>query len=249
MEPNDKVIDRIRKLLALGTNNPNEHEAAVAMKRAHRLLAEYNLTLEQMTEAERKAQDPYTKDQRKQPKFSGAACVRTIAKGIGELYFCKVWYSHDNSYGDTFTFVGRASNVAIAKDMVDFVVSSLRKDCARQGGNKIPGFATTFMHAASNRVFARCAELKKQAEAGMVQEEAGTKNLPALRNTYLAEQRGCEEYTEQLGVALRKSNSTYRGGQGYGAAEGYAAGRAAGDAVPLRPGVTRKPGQKAITRS
>lgn len=248
MEPNDKVTDRIRKLLALGTNNPNEHEAAVAMKRAHRLLAEYNLTLEQMTEAERKAQDPYTRDTRKQPKFSGAACVRTIVKGIGELYFCKVWYSHDNSYGDTFTFVGRASNVAIAKDMVDFVVSSLRKDCARQGGNKIPGFATTFMHAAASRVNARCVELRKQAEAGTMQAEEGTKNLPALRNTYLAEQRGCEEYTAQMGVSLRKAAANYRGGQGYGAEAGYAAGRAAGDAVPLRPGVARKPGMKAISK-
>jgi hypothetical protein len=41
----DKVIDRVRKLLALGTS-PNENEAALAVAKAKELLEKYDLTME-----------------------------------------------------------------------------------------------------------------------------------------------------------------------------------------------------------
>jgi len=46
-EKQGKIIDKIRKLLALG-GSPNEHEAALATSKAHQLLNEYNLSLDEL---------------------------------------------------------------------------------------------------------------------------------------------------------------------------------------------------------
>jgi hypothetical protein len=41
----EKLIERIRKLLALADNNPSESEAAAALERASAIMAEHNLTM------------------------------------------------------------------------------------------------------------------------------------------------------------------------------------------------------------
>ena len=51
MEQN-KLIERIKKLLALSANNPNPHEAQVALKRAQKLLAENDMSMTSLTEIE-----------------------------------------------------------------------------------------------------------------------------------------------------------------------------------------------------
>ena len=45
----EKILDKVKKLLALAGNNPSEEEAKAASLKAQQLMAEYNLTL---TEAE-----------------------------------------------------------------------------------------------------------------------------------------------------------------------------------------------------
>ena len=51
MEQN-KLVERIKKLLALSANNPNPHEAKVALKRAQKLLAENDMSMTSLTEVE-----------------------------------------------------------------------------------------------------------------------------------------------------------------------------------------------------
>ena len=43
----DKVLDKVRKLLALAGNNPSEKEAQAAALKAQKLIAQYNLVLSQ----------------------------------------------------------------------------------------------------------------------------------------------------------------------------------------------------------
>jgi hypothetical protein len=48
----NKLIERIKKLLALSANNPNPYEAQVALKRAQKLLAENDMSMTSLTEVE-----------------------------------------------------------------------------------------------------------------------------------------------------------------------------------------------------
>lgn len=225
----DKVIDRIRKLLALGTNNSNEHEAKIAMERAHRLLAEYNLSLADMTESEKASADPYMKDEQIfKERFRPYG--RAIAHGIAKLYFCKMFYQRSERF-DRYTFVGRATNVAIAKQVSEAVCATI---CAEaKAASKHAGFQTNFMSAASSRIHARCMALIKEAEEGKTKEEDNSnKNLPALRNTYLAEIKGAEDFMASEGITLVKPKAVATGGRG--GYDGFVAGAAAGNRVSLR---------------
>lgn len=242
-EDMDKLFDRIRKLLALGKNNSNENEANIAIQRAHKLLAKYNLSLSDIPENERDAQDPYVTEEKYQPNFQGSAAIRVVYSSIGKLYFCKVWRTNDPKKGDTFHFAGRRSNATIAKEIAESVVAWLRKECTRQDVG-LPGFKTSFINAASTRVGQRCADLLKQAQEGELQDEEGN-NFPALRSTYLAETDAVDAYLESLNVKLRKGTFSPRGGIGDGAAHGAVAGRQAGNRVPLRMQVNR-PSVKAL---
>ena len=39
----DRIIERIQKLLTLGSNNPNQNEAESAIMKAHRLMAQHGI--------------------------------------------------------------------------------------------------------------------------------------------------------------------------------------------------------------
>lgn len=237
MQPNDKIIDRIRKLLALGSNNPNEHEAEVAMRRAHRLLAEYNLSLADMTEAEKDAENPYTRDEQIfRERFRPYG--RIIADGIGRLNFCKVFYVRTDRY-DQYSFVGRKSNVEVAKLVSEMVCATLCREAKAQSNGRA-GFQTNFMAAASRRVFLRCLDMMEKAQEGTTVAEAGTPNLPALRATYLAEIQGAEAFIQnQLQIKIKTTASRATGGRG--GADGHFYGDRAGAKVSLRPEVSNKP--------
>lgn len=49
-EQREKMIQRLRKMLALAENNPNENEAAMAAERAHKLMLEHNLKFGDISE-------------------------------------------------------------------------------------------------------------------------------------------------------------------------------------------------------
>lgn len=241
-EASDKIIKRIQQLLALANNNPNEHEAAVAMKRAHRLLAEYNLSLADLTEAERKAQDPYTRDQFRPATISDKIYARRISGSIARLYFCKMFTETIRQGARNHVFVGRTSNVAIAMMVAENVLGWLhaqaKMESMRVEDFERSSYVTNFMHGASGRIYERCEALIKEAEEGKTEKEGdGPKtNLPALRNTYLAETNNALAFIKQSGVTLSPNRGSAQGGRYTNS--GYGEGKAAGDRVNLRPGVS-----------
>lgn len=244
MDEQAKIIERVKKLLALGGNNPNENERAIAMERAHRLIAKYNLDLASLTAEEKAKQEPYVREAYINPPMKGNAAARTIAQSVAKLYFCKMFYhSAGTNKGDWLSFVGRKTNVAIAISITQSAIYALQSE-GREHGSKIRGFMTNFMNAASLRVFARCNQLIKEAEAGTLKEEGTTKNLPALRNTYLAELNGADDFIKQgLGINLHIKKSGMRGGS---SSRGHEEGRLAGDRVNLRPSNAPPSSRKAI---
>lgn len=230
-QPSDKIIDRIRKLLALGSNNPNENEAAIAMKRAHRLLAEYNLSMADMSEKQKAEQDPYVRgEQVSRQRFR--AHLRTIADSIGKLNFCKVFYTRSPNF-ETYSFVGRKTNVDIAIMVSQSVCDTICN--AARASSSDAGFQTSFVAGAARRIYYRVEEMIAAAEKPQTVEEDGVKiNLPALRSTYLAERNGAESFiNDQLGIKLKKGSARKTGANNN--LDGFYAGDRAGANVSLRP--------------
>lgn len=119
-----KILERIRKLFALGENNPSEEEANSALLMAQRLLVKHSigedeLGLDDPTPIEEKVEENKVKvGQRK------AFWQRKLASVIARNFRCKVYY-----YPGTVVFVGMTVDVAICKEVYNAAIEFCNKFC------------------------------------------------------------------------------------------------------------------------
>lgn len=129
MEKLDKVIDKIKKLLALATS-PNEHEASLAAQRAHELLVKYNLDMQEV-----KDRPPSNYGEEVVDKRTFRRTEDKFINGILERHFFVQVYSFrqrgpfyrqnrsKSSWYETHTvLVGTKANIEIASYIRAFLV-------------------------------------------------------------------------------------------------------------------------------
>jgi len=105
------IHDRIKKLLALAQNNPNEHEAAQAMSRASALMMEHGISQVEL------------EDVREGVYFDVEYIHhRVLGQAAGMLYGVKPCGTFDYSQ---FRFIGRPDNIAAAADTYVFLLEQL----------------------------------------------------------------------------------------------------------------------------
>src|SRR5262249_25915799 len=114
----NKIADKVRKLLALANNNSNAEEAASAAAMAAALLAEHNLTMDQVETA---ADD----DARVSNGFETRNWSRNMCGALARLNFCKSWYMRGEKRGyDNVTLIGTQANVTVTTVMLDYLVQT-----------------------------------------------------------------------------------------------------------------------------
>lgn len=99
MHDEQKVMQRIRRLMALGTRNSNQHEAARALALAQRLMLRHNLSAEMLagTEIRESVCDSLASNASKIPAWlNSLATVVCMASGC-RCWFS--WYVHTTSNG------------------------------------------------------------------------------------------------------------------------------------------------------
>ena len=111
------IIDKIQKLLALASNNPSQQEAVNATKKAHELMARYNLTqidvkIEKTDLGEAKCRVGTSKSWKYQLANVVAANFCTKAFFIG---------SH------TIVFYGRTHDIKVSQDVFMFLFNTCEK--------------------------------------------------------------------------------------------------------------------------
>lgn len=242
----DRVLERIRKMLALAADNgASEGERDNALRMAHATLAKYNLTLSEVEAAEGKAKEPRVLDTtltRDQP------FTREIAYAIAQLYFCGYFYTkkQDGSGKVKHSFVGRAGNVMTAKLLTDYVVASVISEANKLWKQqRDPGpWWTSFCKGAASAVALRCHRLRYEAEKADEEEKkpkpaavmVGEDGEPvaaiaapvhstalALVTVYKAEREENDRWIEDnIGPLERKTSRQKEVGDGY--AEGVKLG-------------------------
>ena len=120
-----KILERIKKLLALATSS-NEHEAAAAMAKAQALMAEHGLT-----EAKIRLSDIGHADIKSQFSVSRMKKHELVLMNcIGKAFTVKILWKKSSSYADdvfgTFTVVGRKANVQVAEHIAIVLGRKLR---------------------------------------------------------------------------------------------------------------------------
>lgn len=116
----EKLIEKIKKLLALASNNPNPHEAEVAMKRAHKLLRENDLEMSSLADLDSEEVDSEIRSTPQTPPW-----IRSIYGAVSDLYHCQYLYSSP-PFGRHIV-IGSTSNRTTAILIIDFLIKTIKK--------------------------------------------------------------------------------------------------------------------------
>ena len=220
----EKIVERIRKLLALAGNNPSEAERDAAMAKAQQLLIDYNISMKEVDHTD----DSDVRIAEWTQVTRSGQWARRIAMSVGRLYFCGYIYSVAGKK-TLHHFVGTETNGRIAAEVAHYVIEAVYRQGAIEMRRAGAGNAywTSFVNAASHRIRDRVIALI--AEAG--QNGAPTSDTRALvvRDLYRDAQEAARRYIE--GMSDVKSGKARP--EQFKSVEGWIAGKAFADRVPL----------------
>ena len=195
-----RIIEKMKKLLALSESTANENEAMIATKQLHIMLAKHNIS---MGELNKDVEDigeegvvTYKNPWRRQ-----------VAMHVANLYFCSFYYQ--TGYGDkvNFIFVGSQANRTFALHIFTMIIKAIEK-AARKGsreryGKEVSSFFNSFCIGAMQRIGQRCNALIEDAKQGKLEDEQGN-TLPALLSTYDSINIKLDEYLSPMNLEITK---------------------------------------------
>lgn len=118
---NDKVIEKIQKLLSLA-NSPNEHEAKLATEKANELLIKFNLSMQDVS---KESQKEYLEKTVEDSKRRSAESYH-VTQIIVSHFFVKALMRTVNRR-TTVYFLGEATNVQIASYVYSYLIRAYRE--------------------------------------------------------------------------------------------------------------------------
>lgn len=123
----DKVIGRIKKMIALGNDSAaTEGERETALRMAYNLLARHNLSLDDLP-----ADQVNEVRERQDIEISADTWARSVAQSVAKLFFCKYFLMKTRTSGkDKHCFVGRQSNVVTTRAMAEYIIKSLKREAS-----------------------------------------------------------------------------------------------------------------------
>lgn len=170
----------MKKLLTMAESKANEHEAMVAAKQLHAMLAKHNISIESLNEDEEGIGKEGIMQKCRPWK-------RIVAMYVAKLYFCEFYtFRYGNGKSD-YMFVGTEVNRSFAIHIFKMIIITIEKQSRAESrklyGKENSSFVNSFWTGAKDRIVERCNELMDQAKSGNLEDEEGDK-LPALLSTY-----------------------------------------------------------------
>lgn len=156
----EKIIDRIKKLLSLAGNNPNSAEAGAAALKAQELMAKHGVSVETCEDDIPEKIDIVTVQ-----TDSGAKWKRSLATVIAQNFRCKTF-----TYGKkTIAFYGKETDAKAAMEVFNFLLHTghklamkARADLKKQtglGDGAYNSFALGFLHGVKEKLDEQCKAL------------------------------------------------------------------------------------------
>lgn len=217
----DKIIDKIRKLMALA-GSPNEHEALLAMEKAQALIAEHKIEMHRVMEA----QGPSASND---PGAKIDSVVLTVTRGARRLVWwrwividalCKSLNCKPTFHqGTGFKALGRLNDLVMLDELLTWISSQIER-LAKESGFTGKDGQDSFKKGCARTVAERLTANLKKLET--THEQYGA--LMVIENA-LVEAAFKERYPN-----LRTYNS---GGGGISRGSAYHSGKAAGHKVSL----------------
>ena len=117
----EALIKKVEKLLSLAGNNPSQEEAQSAMAKAQKLIAEYNLDMNELKDDKR---EDIVVVRCEHPNNNGYRV--TLARILSENFRCKILI-----VGNRVNFIGYKTDAEVCKRVFEYAYKT-----ARRGGQK-----------------------------------------------------------------------------------------------------------------
>jgi hypothetical protein len=233
-----KVCDKVRKLLALSGNNPNENEMRAAAAAADRLMQEYRIT-QAMLESEGSAQsEPFTS------KVVCEAGRRTawrevVLSALTDHYGC-CWYYESYRVGGehsagapgskghaAYTVVGRKSDVDIVDYMFTWAVREVERLCRWHAGGQGVKYAMAWQMGCARGLRSQFSDMRAAARA-QASAQGGSTALAVLDKR----QDDTRAHMNST-MHLKKGAAVHGAHDAVASSEGYSVGRK----IQIRQGI------------
>jgi hypothetical protein len=212
-EEMDRVLNRLRKMLAMANDKANIHESAVAAAMAEKLMRKYQIEMADVLAGD----EGFTaRDVNEEFEWCGNgddAWKGWIAIGVAKLNECEVTFrGHKISKG--YLFIGIGPDPAVAAEMFKYLTRETSRLCKMA---KLPnrGAMNSFMKGCGSELADRLKELREQRQAEF-QASAGGKAL-VIHKQALMEAAGWK-VTYRTGGKMHTSDwSAFNSGRAAGA--------------------------------
>lgn len=204
MTEREKLIDKIRKLLAKAKGTDNQEEAAVFAQKAHELLLRNELDIAEVT-AEGQEVSEQVVGTRHKPRYD-TPWFRGLANAVAKYYMCgMVRYKINGRRGsETYAFVGRESRTLVAAEMFGYLektIYRLSNEASKDGVVR-----RNFQKGAAVNMAFRVMKMLEKAKV----DNPG--NLPALYDAAAAE---IADFFKKEQVGTMKTRALELSGPGY----------------------------------
>lgn len=174
----ENVIDKIKKLFAL-SESPNEHEALVAMEKAHSLLAQYNLSMQDINTQK------FDVEQQAIGTGKFDSWVLLLVHAIADYNYCNLLLGTNNRKTTMF-LVGKNINIIATKNFIEYILSTIKRlvqDNYGQGKKYLSSYKIGLASSIINRLKElKYADMHSDCMALVVTEKA--ENIAFLKNKY-----------------------------------------------------------------
>jgi hypothetical protein len=225
----EEVLERIKKLLKLAGNNPNENEASAAMAKAQELMVQHNLDAGAV---ERGASEP---GKRAEEMVEGGfyQYQQELWEAIARLNFCMYWsqkeirergpdgYRRDKQGRISRTFrrhrlLGSKLNVATTVAMAQYMEGAIERLTREEfPGRKLDNYVMSFRQGMAYRLCQKLRErrmdnlAKEQAAAEDALKRKGVSTATALTLSTLKEQEDAANYDHEYGEGTWARRKVY----------------------------------------
>jgi uncharacterized protein YbjQ (UPF0145 family) len=219
----EAILDRVKKLIALGTANKDEHEASTAMALAEKLMQKFSITEEML-----KASGPDTSPKEEirvweQPLWEGgknrSQWRNQLAVVLCNYHACVMWT--ENS---TIQIAGRSSDVQTVRYLFDYCESWIDIYSQRYKGNG-KGWINNWKLGVVTAITEKLRIARKEARDELIKEhgQKATNAIVKVDNKTAEVRAWYQKYSEENGfvtraygkqsVNERARNTGYRDGQ------------------------------------
>jgi len=185
-----KIIERVRKLLAMANDASSPNEAAIAAERARKLMDKHSLTQADV-EALESGNGTFAEIRTGEARKFMAKWEQWLAVSAASLNDCIAQRPHVGGGKSKIEFCGEESDAQVAASMFDYLVSTVKRLCstymAEQGYTRYNArVGDSYKTGAARAIKAKIEEILAERQASMADENTGT-SLVVIKQQIVAQ--------------------------------------------------------------